>query len=85
MMNMLFSKVLGENENRRSFWPTKYKWEVIQFQKSLEWFEENQVSFTELNYNEVAHWHILLIGITVTNNSINLLFQTGESSLYSLR
>lgn len=29
-------------------------------------FEETQVFFVEFNYNEVVHWHILLIGITIT-------------------
>ena len=35
-------------------------------EKFGEGFKENQVSFIELNYNEVAQWHILLIGIIVT-------------------
>ena len=77
MMNMLFNKVLSENE-KCTFLLTKKKNQKELFgqpnvsgkysvsEKFGEGFKENQVSFIELNYNEVAQWHILLIGIIVT-------------------
>ena len=77
MMNMLFNKVLSENE-KCTFLLTKKKKQKELFgqpnvsgkysvsEKFGEGFKENQVSFIELNYNEVAQWHILLIGIIVT-------------------
>ena len=74
-MNMLFNKVLGENEKcafllikklKELFGQPNISGKYSIPEEFGEGFKENQVPFIELDYNGVAHWHILLIGITVT-------------------